>query len=1091
MKRMTLRSAIAAIICSMSYAAGAYADPKPVNVPAGDLIVALETLAKQSSVEFVYQTDQLKGLRTQGVSGNLSPRDAVTKLLEGTPLTVHTDATGAILIAAPRAAGEPKQKSVSPASTAVPAGVTPKRFAQADTPPQSPTNDQPMTTVELEEVVVRIPEVLVVGSKIINADIQRTEDDPQPYVVFSAEEIERSQAVSIEDFLKTRLPMNTQAGTSSQDSFESTDRSSYSSSINLRGLGPHQTLILVDGRRMPSVSEFSADGGFRQPDINGLPLGAIERIEVLPSTAGGIYGGGATGGVINIILKRDYSGLEIAATYGNVFEADAATRRVDASGGFSLEGGRTHVMFAASFSDANSLLVSDRDFAARGRVLQLANNPEAITNFFLPPLGATVNIRSLGGDLMLDEAFGGTALGSDITHVPLGYAGPASDNGAALVANAGQYNLALPDDLNGGRRSLFDGPGLRSISANLRRDFTDSVEAFLDLSSLVNEVSRRSALVPSVAFFLPSTAPNNPFQQDIRVRFPTPDLAFEERQESETLRAIGGIIARLPRDWTVAAEYGWSRSRLQVSSGGGIDDDGTTSLNTGQPALDGRPALDALQEGNTLPIDFGPYLLPSPNVFFGPADTILKTGTLRFSGPFFALPAGPVMWSALVERREEEAQDFFVERIDSSSRTPIFQFVPHRSQDVNSYYLEARLPLISSANAVSFARKLELQASVRRDEYETRNALADFIFVPSRRGPFPALAYATNEVESTSYTLALRYVPFEDVTLRASFGTGFLPPSLWEIVSRQEIYETEFGSVVPDPKRGGDSGPGVGGEVDFTHIYSGNPDLRPEQSESWSAGVIFTPRFAPGLRLSLDYTRIEKSDEIGGIRLEYLLDHEDSFPGRVVREPLSAADAALGYTGGVVTRLDDSLLNIAATTVEAYDIQVDYTLETGRFGSFHPYVIASWQPHYKNQILPTSPVVDSVGFDGAPLEWRGNIGVDWQAGPWTLGWNAQYYDSYFVYSASGSAETNATATLNQGSAVIPSQIYHDLTASYRFRDSAYFAQGLLAGAEISLGIQNVFDEIPPILATASTGGGYSTYGDPRLRRYTLSARVRF
>src|SRR5262249_9293075 len=152
----------------------------------------------------------------------------------------------------------------------------------------------------------------VKGSKSINADIERTEDDSQPYVVFSADDIRESQASTLEDFFKARLPMSASQGTTRQ-----TANGDNTSSINLRGLGANQTLIVVDGRRLPGLAS-----GFNslQPDINGIPLAAIERIEVLPSTASGIYGGGATGGVINIVTKKSYSGVEMGATYGNTFD---------------------------------------------------------------------------------------------------------------------------------------------------------------------------------------------------------------------------------------------------------------------------------------------------------------------------------------------------------------------------------------------------------------------------------------------------------------------------------------------------------------------------------------------------------------------------------------------------------------------------------------------------------------------------------------------------------------------------------------------------------------------------------------------------
>jgi outer membrane receptor protein involved in Fe transport len=260
--------------------------------------------------------------------------------------------------------------------------------------------------------------------------------------------------------------------------------------------------------------------------------------------------------------------------------------------------------------------------------------------------------------------------------------------------------------------------------------------------------------------------------------------------------------------------------------------------------------------------------------------------------------------------------------------------------------------------------------------------------------------------------------------------------------------------------------------------------------------VIFTPRFVPGFRLSIDYTRIEKVDEIQTPQPQFLLDNEDSFPGRIVRGSNLAGDPP-GWAGPI-TSFDMTLINIAKTSVEAYDVQAGYMLETKRFGDFYGYAIATRQLHYRNQLRPDEPVVDRAGFSGGPLKWRGNLGVDWRRGPLALSWNMQYYDSYWVYTAlalpltSAQTEARATSVLNQGSAAVPRQIYHDLFATYRLNAVMPFGAGFLADTEISVGIQNLFDKSPPILAsTVPVPAGYSTYGDPRMRRYSISVRKNF
>ena len=360
--------------------------------------------------------------------------------------------------------------------------------------------------------------------------------------------------------------------------------------------------------------------------------------------------------------------------------------------------------------------------------------------------------------------------------------------------------------------------------------------------------------------------------------------------------------------------------------------------------------------------------------------------------------------------------------------------------------------------------------------------------MPARDSDIPAVDFVTNRVSSTDFTVAGRYAPSEDILFRASFGTGFLPPSITQLaVDRQS-----FPVTLTDPKRGGVPMM-TSGNVDV--LLGGNPSLTPEESKSFSAGVVLTPGFFPGFRFSADYVRIRKSDEIANpLNETNILDFEDDFPGRVTRGPLTPEDEVLGYTAGEVVALDFSALNTSSSTVEAFDFQLNYNRETGKFGDFALYAVATLQTATESQVLPTSDVIDRTGFSDGPLEWRGNIGLDWSGESLSFGWNAQFFDSYTVYSSTASDPIAENATLTQGTDTVPSQIYHDMYARYRFEKT----EGVLANSEVLFGIQNIFNEDPPILA--ATGSlfipvvnprGYSPYGDPRLRRYTLSFRKSF
>jgi outer membrane receptor protein involved in Fe transport len=157
-------------------------------------------------------------------------------------------------------------------------------------------------------------------------------------------------------------------------------------------------------------------------------------------------------------------------------------------------------------------------------------------------------------------------------------------------------------------------------------------------------------------------------------------------------------------------------------------------------------------------------------------------------------------------------------------------------------------------------------------------------------------------------------------------------------------------------------------------------------------------------------------------------------------------------------------------------------------GSFHPFLIATRQTAARTQLTTSGPIISSLGLADGPLRWRGSIGLEWQRGAFTAAWNMQYYDSYSICTSGNSPAQCDTTIANQGNARVPDQSYHDLLLRY----SSPADRGFLAGLDIAIGVQNIFDARPPVIAQPSAiTMTYSGYGDPRLRRFTLSIRKHF
>ena len=1042
-------------------------EPAEFDIPAQGLDSALLAFSEQGKIQVVVSTDAVSGRETDGVEGEHTPREALEHLLANAGLTYSTVGLETVAVSAAEDESPGKAQAASSAILMAQASTNDKTDP-AEESTDSPTDeaaDRRSHTVEFDASTGRfeiLDEIVVRGSKR-NLGIRRSEDDFQPYVVINKEEISRSGVDDLDDFLRTRLPSNFSPGSNATSS-----SASNASLVNLRGLGVDETLILINGRRAPRVI---VDGNFTQGDLNGIPLEFIERIEVLPATASGIYGGGATGGVINIVLRSDYKGLTISASYDNTFDTDSAIREITATGGWSLEDGKTNVLFSASYSDSNELLAGDRPFLAESRAAAIRNAPDRVLDGPAPPQGSTTNIRGLLGPLVFDD---GRELGSDRTFVPIGYAGFASDNGELLLQNAGQFNLDFPQDASfgGARTSLLNNPEVYSLSLNVTREMTSWLGLYVDSLYRVNEgrfqVSDSSA---SRFVVLPGDAPSNPFDNFLIATIPLVGLEGQRVSESKTLQIATGFIATLPNNWGISGDVSWTDSESDFASTNPL-----TNSFLPLAYIDG--SVDVFSDLNAFLPDYSDFFLSQP------ASTASGEGnsldiSLRASGPLFELSGGAVSGSFLVQRLSEEQGVLLSRTVDESGNGDFILGAGSPAEStVNSIYGEFLVPIIGPANARPGFELLEVTLAGRYDDYE---AIVASDFLSSRQvidltvgvQPFDL---RTIDYSGEGFTFGVRYSPIDAITLRTSFATGFKPPTVREL--QPWLQEDIFGFIA-DPERGGTfllAGP-------FDRVVGGNIDLEPEESETLSVGVILTPPTLPNLRFSVDYIAIDKNSEISGtVDEEFVLENIEDFPERVQRDPLEP-DAPPNFTAGPITFLDVSSINLAATSVRAIDFQADYLLETDRFGEFDFSVIGTRNLEFSIQNTPESDVVEFVDKSGSPIKWQGNIAVDWQKDQWKAGWNAQYVGSYSVLSSFESMDDDRTADRIElvGQSRVPSQVFHDAYVGYRFDDW---------NAEVAVTVRNIFEQYEVQPEETSSVGLWSPF-DPRLRTYKIRVRKSF
>lgn len=984
--RLGLAGMLAAAIAGPAVAAPA------IDVDRQDLSSALRLLARQSGAELLFASSLTAGKRSGQARGRMSVEAALDRLLEGTGLVARRTADGVYVLAP------------APSATAPPAS----------------------------DAVTTVPEILVLGRRALNGDLRRLENGVQPYVVHTADEIALSQAGEAGSFLRDRVLADAAAVSPAQ-----ARPGAARSELDLLGLGPSQTLVLVDGRRLPRLPGL--DGSFfRQPDINALPLGAIERIETIPASAGGIYGLGALGGVVNIVLRRDQDGGEVTAIGGLSSRGDAGQGRLEARLGFSPDGGRTQVSAGVSTSTREPLRVIQRDFTTRYRAKSDGRTPSEV----LSAAADGRNVMSYTGQPLVTDA--GVNLGSNVTTLPLRYA--AGDFQRLALQGAGALSRGLGPDASSGDASLLNGARSTAITASVRRALF-GVETYLDFLHLENEGEGLTG-PNSRAYFVSASAPTNPFQQDILVSVPF--ASYDQKNQERTLaqRLTAGAIIEAPLGW---------RMNLDASTGVGQV---RLKQRLHQPEPDLNYSFVWGEEGLNRPViePFGDYDALQSVLDLYRGDALKRTRqsnrfsnlAVRAAGPAIQLPAGSANLTIAADLRDERIGDV-VETTSQGDQTSSTHTLVGARQKVASLYAEANAPIFRRDHAPPGLAGLELQASVRLDD---SRAWAPALAMTSN----PPLVRSRHEV--WTWTAGARVFPAKAVMLRFSAATGALAPTASELITSRL---TLPGIFYADPGRPGDT---VGSGRPFIYMFGSSPALKPERAESASVGMVIQP---PGsnLRASLDYTRVLKRDGFYGLTGElsmgYLLANPEL--GRVSRAPLTAADIARGYTVGRVLEIDGRAMNSAKleTQLVSGELRHGFAAAGGRLDLRGSVV---WQPSFRRKLLPGEAWTALTGDYQAPLEWRGYGGATWRRGAWTLAASAQFDGAFRTPTGYGEVRT------------VPAQVYFDLAGGWRTGDS-----------EVRLGVRNLFDKSPSIFETSV--GDYNTYADPRRRRFELALSRRF
>ena len=523
--------------------------------------------------------------------------------------------------------------------------VTPLAFAQQSPAPQ------------------KVEKIQVTGSNIKRIDTE----GPAPVVIITKEDIDRSGSQTVSDLLRGIPLANT--GNFSETTQGGNSFAPGTAAVSLRGLGSTATLVLVNGRRVANYG-FGQNISNTFVDLNSIPISAIERVEILKDGASAIYGSDALAGVVNIILRKDFKGLELATSHGQSSRQDGREQRYSVSGGFGDSArDRYNVMATLDYYKRDAVRARDRSFSANA------------------------DQRNAGGfDLRSPTGNPGTWLTDGrpgFTNHTVFPACPAESRGLFSGLNTCFFNfqpflfLVPPSERKGGfARGTFD--------------ITSSISLFAEVGYNKNETENASAPTPA-AFTLPIGHNSNPypFAVGIRYRFTDvgPRLATITTESQRGLIGAKGEIAGW--DWEVG--YNNSRSETESRQRGFISQTAVNSLvangvyNFINPSVNSAALTDSLRAN--------PFRI---------ATSKLEATDVKASRELFQLPAGPMSVALGAERRKESV----VDALDPLSVQGLIVgsggSTANGSRTLTSIYTEFSIPIL---------KDLESQIAVRSDNY--------------------------------------------------------------------------------------------------------------------------------------------------------------------------------------------------------------------------------------------------------------------------------------------------------------------------------------------------------------------------------------
>ncbi|CAM3647460.1 MULTISPECIES: TonB-dependent receptor domain-containing protein [Pseudoalteromonas] len=921
------------------------------------------------------------------------------------------------------------------------------------------------TSFAAEEGAEKVERIEVTGSRILREGAI----SPSPVTVISGEDLINTGALNIGEVLNKLPALATTYSLANSGRFIGTAGVSL---LDLRGMGSERTLVLVDGKR-----HVSSAPGTSSVDTNTIPSAWIEKVEIITGGASAVYGADAVTGVVNFILKKNISGLNVSATKGVAENSSYENEKFTFSYGKDFSEGRGNVAFSMEYNAQDSLNALDNPWTATSYasmpydVVTGESRPEdQLDSEDYPDKIVVPN----AGYYLISNA--GTVWNPNTGDI-LGRFNPDSTLGPVNTGSFddGQYCGGPDCDFINLRQYSEIQPKFERVNYNFKvnYDVTDELNAYFQAKysktegenigqpffrfySGANLISRDNAFLSADTAAMMdqeglSIIGVNKMYNDIGRRL--------EENTRETTRFVTGIQGYITEDWSMDISLVHGKSEIERVNGANVimanyanaidavfDDSGNIVCRSAEARADGCVAANIMGDGaiSQAAIDY----VTTTSTGTSEIEQTVFNATFSNSA-LFELPAGMVGFAGGVEYRDETSVT--IEDPFAKTGATFFNALGETDggYDVKEAFFELSVPLIEDVFLID---SLVFDTAVRYADYSTVG-------------------------DATSWKLGLDWTITPELRARFTVSEAMRAPNIDELFSgqSQSFTNVDDSCKVSELDQLSESGralraancAALGVPADFDSNYDsatletlvgGNPDLQPEESKSITAGIVYQPEWLEGFSVTADYWEIDIDDTISGIGFQTIIDRcvdsptgiDNQFCGLITRDPNTSE----------ITLLKGFALNIARSLNSGVDFEFGYDFDA-LGGSFGTSFIGTYLIEAKDYPFSAEPenYTDYQGVLGDE-SWQGNLSVDYTYDNLMVGFTTRFIDGVELYNPTQiESNPNPSNEMRYGSYFVT-----DASVAYNFDN----------GIGLKFGVDNIFDRKLPG-STTGTGAGSAIY----------------